>query len=174
MRVSPAFRALGVWFVVAAVLGGVLLLAGHRQSPLDDADQARQRTDFLDAVGPRSVAPQVTSLLPAPGRIMVVFFVRAAQQNALRIALERPGALPRNVDVAILGGPVVLADQPIPMISDPDGVLARQFLLPRPRDGGYPVGYAICGPDGTVRYRTLDPGVARRLGDVRTMVRAVR
>jgi hypothetical protein len=173
VRLSPAFRALSVWLLVAAALGAALLLAGRVRSPLDDADQARQRPDFLDSVGPRTAAPQVTALLPTPGRIMVVFFVRGAQQHPLRMALEHRGALPPHVDTAILGGPVSMGDQPIPLISDSDGSLARRFLMPVPRDGGYPVGYAICGPDGTVRYRTLDPGVASRLRDVRAMVGAI-
>jgi hypothetical protein len=39
-----------------------------------------------------------------------------------------------------------------------------------PRDGGYPVGYAVIGPDRTVRYRTEDPQQDRRLSEVLTAV----
>ena len=163
-----------MWLIVAVVLGAALLAAGYRQSPLNDRDPVRQRADFLDSVGPRSAAPEVTGLLPARGRITVVFFVRDAQQAPLRSALRKPGALPRDVDAAILGGQPIIADDPVPLVTDGEAVLARRFAMPVPRDGGYPVGYAICGPDGTVRYRTLDPGVVGRLQDVRTMLRALR
>jgi hypothetical protein len=173
MRVTPAVRALGLWCLLALVLGAALVLAGHRRVPLDDRDPVHQRTGFLDAVGARSKAPEVTGVLPAPGRVTVVFFVRDAQQTALRSALRRHGALPDNVDAAIVGGRANTAVARVPLITDADHALARRFGMPAPRDGGYPVGYAICGTDGTIRYRTLDPGVAGRLREVRTMIRAV-
>ncbi len=174
MRVTPAVRALGLWCLVAVALGAALVLAGQRRLPLDDRNPVRQRADFLDSVGARTTAPEVTGTLPARGRVTVVFFVREHQQAALRSALRTPGTLPRGVDAAIVGGRVETAVEAVPLITDADRALARGFAMPVPRDGGYPVGYAICGPDGTIRYRTLDPGVAKRLGEVRTMIRAVR
>ena len=42
----------------------------------------------------------------------------------------------------------------------------------RPRDHGAPVGYAVVGADGTVRYRTEDPQQDQHLAEVLTMVDA--
>lgn len=173
MRVTPAIRALAIWLVVAAGLGLALLVSGRQHSGLDDPDPAAQRPGFLDSVGPRSPAPGVTDSIPSPGRAAVVFFVRAAQQKPLLAALARPGALPRNVDTAVVGGPANLTEGPVASVTDEDGALARGYEMPVPRDQGYPVGYAIVGTDGTVRYRTLDPGVLQRLAEVRTMLHAL-
>ncbi|MDQ6874712.1 MAG: hypothetical protein M3042_06565 [Actinomycetota bacterium] len=173
MRVTPAVRALAIWLVVAAGLAVALLVAGTQHSGLDDPNPTAQRPGFLDSVGSRSPAPGVTGSIPAPGRAAVVFFVRAAQQKPLLAELARPGAVPIGVDTAVVGGPVNLAEGPVASVTDEDGSLARGYEMPVPRDHGYPVGYAIVGPDGTVRYRTLDPGVVHRLAEVRTMLRAL-
>lgn len=173
MRVTPWLRAVCVWLLAAIVLGGALVVAGRQHSPLDDPDLAMQRPGFLDAVGPRSVGPPVTTSIPAAGRTTVVFFVRTAQQRLLMAALSRPGALPPRVDAVIVGGPVNVSAGPIAMLTDGDGSLARGYAMPVPRDGGPPVGYAIVSTAGVVRYRTLDPGVAWHLDEVRTMLRAL-
>lgn len=54
----------------------------------------------------------------------------------------------------------------VTVLSDPTGKLSRALAMRVPRDGGYPVGYAVVGPDGTVRYRTEDPGQDRRMSEV--------
>lgn len=72
----------------------------------------------------------------------------------------------RDAPVPDLGGP--------PVQVDAQGRLAALYDMRRPRDGGPPVGYAAVGSDGTIRYRTQDPGVADGLTEVRTIVDAVR
>jgi len=63
---------------------------------------------------------------------------------------------------------------PAPVAFDPTGQIARRYCMPVPRDGGPPVvGYAIIDGAGRLRYATLDPGLDRRLREVRTMVDAL-
>jgi len=52
------------------------------------------------------------------------------------------------------------------LLGDSTGLIRRGLFMPIPRDGGYPVGYAVIGPDRTVRYRTKDPQQDRRLSEV--------
>lgn len=170
---THSVRALGIWLVTAMLFGVAMLVADQIGSPLDDPDLAMQRSAALDAVGPRSAAPDVTTSIPAAGRITVVFFVRAAQQEPLLVQLSQPGVLPSNVDAAIVGGPVNLSEAPIAVLTDSDRSLARGYGMRTPRDGGYPVGYAIVDTTGVIRYRTLDPQLTRRLADVRTILKAL-
>ncbi len=170
---TPWARAATVWLLAAVVLGVALSAAGRRHSPLDDPDLAMQRSDILDAVGRPIVAPPATTSIPAAGRPAVVFFVRDDQQALLLAALSRPGTLPSTADVAIVGGPVNLSAMTVAVLTDRDRSLARGYAMPVPRDGGYPVGYAIVSKAGLIRYRTLDPAVASHLDEVRTMLRAL-
>ncbi len=174
MRVTAGIRALVLWLCVA-ISAGVALAAIHvPRSPLDDPHPGQQRPGYLDAVGERRDAPLVTISRPARGRLSVIFFVRVAQQQPLRAALEKPRALPAGVDVFLVGGrPDLTEGGSITSITDGDSALARAYDMPVSRDGGYPVGYAIVGPDGTIRYRTLDPQVTARLAEVRMILLAV-
>lgn len=170
MRVAAG---LIVWLCAAAVFGAAVVAVQASAGPLDDPNPAQERAGYLDAVGERDPAPFVTISRPAPGKVTVIFFVRAAQQRPLLTALSKPRALPSNVDAFVLGGRPDLAESRFASISDVDASLARGCVMPVPRDGGYPVGYAIVGPDNTIRYRTLDPEVAGRLDEVRTIVAAL-
>jgi len=171
----------GIGLGVAVVFGVALAASMSHPDPLDDADLAYQRAGILDVVGPRSPAPTVSVGVPTPGRRAVVFFVRPAQAGPLQTALDGPlgDQLRAVTDVAFvvsgeLAAPAVdngVASRPVQV--DPTGRLAMLYRMRRPRDGGAPVGYAVVGPDGTVRYRTEDPGVAAGLEEVRTIVRAV-
>lgn len=173
MRVTAGVRALIVWLCAAAVFGAALIAVQTSAGPLDDPDPAQQRAGYLDAVGERDPAPLVTISRPAPDKVTVIFFVRAAQQRPLLAAVSKPRALPTNVDAVVVGGRPDLTDSRFASVSDVDAALARGYAMPVPRDGGYPVGYAIVGPDSTIRYRTLDPAVTARLDEVRTMVSAL-
>lgn len=174
---SPGLRLATLWVAVAAGLGAALLAARWDRDPLDDPDLAHQRPGLLEAVGPRSSAPPITANLPRHARRTVVFFV-GQQYGPLVDALRQdPAPLGHDVDAV-----VVVQDQTTPppasargveAVTDPDARLARAYQMPTPRDGGPPVGYAVVGPDSTVRYRTLDPHVADRLDEVATMLRAV-
>ncbi|MGB9377780.1 MAG: hypothetical protein WCB04_09750 [Mycobacteriales bacterium] len=173
VRVTASVRALIIWMCTALAFGAVVLTIQLSASPLDDPVPGDQRAGYLDSVGDRRPAPLVTISRPAPGRATVVFFVRDTQRAGLLAALAEPAALPRRVDVLVVGGHPDLAEHRFVTVSDSDGALARGYAMPEPRDEGYPVGYAIVGPDGTIRYRTLDPKMAGRLDDVRTLLSAV-
>lgn len=166
-------RALAIWLAIALVLAGALVVAHLQTNPLDDPDLAIQRPGYLDPVGARNTAPLVTGSIPAPGRNAIVFFVRGAEQKPLLAALSRPHALPSGIDAVIVGGPADLSETDAATVTDTDGALAAGYDMPTPRDHGYPVGYAIVGPRGLIRYRTLDPEVVSRLAEVRTVLRAL-
>ena len=170
---TPGLRALIAWLCAAGVFGVAVAGAQTSASPLDDPKPAQQRAGYLDAVGERDTAPLVTISRPARGKVTVIFFVRSAQQRPLLSGLSKPAALPTNVDAFVVGGRPDLAESRFASVSDVDAALARGYAMPVPRDGGYPVGYAIVGPDSTIRYRTLDPDVAGRLDEVRTIVAAL-
>ncbi len=59
--------------------------------------------------------------------------------------------------VLVIDGGDVPADGPVPAVSDGDGSIAAAVGMPRPRDGGAPIGYAVLDGDAFVRYATLDP-----------------
>ena len=162
-------RLVAVWVVCVAVLGAGLLTVRAGASPLDDPDQARQRPGFTDANPPRSVAPRLTGLGPAGSR-GVVFFTRPARLPRLLTALgEADGSqlLSQAQVVVVLPSTVPGATRPgVTLLADPTGTVSRSLVMRTPRDGGPPVGYAVVGPDGTVRYRTEDPGQDLRLSEV--------
>lgn len=168
-QASRSRRLAAAWLGCVAVLGAGLLVVHAGASPLDDPDQARQRPGFIDANPPRSVAPRLTGLGPAGSR-GVVFFTRPERLPRLLAALgEADGSrlLRRAQVVVVLPGTVPGAARPgVTSLADPTGNVSRLLFMRRPRDGGYPVGYAVVGPDGTVRYRTEDPGQDLRLSEV--------
>ncbi len=170
---TPGLRALIIWLCAALAFGAAVAVVQGPGSPSDDPNPTGQRSGYLDSVGERRPAPLVTISRPARGKVTVVFLVRAAQQRGLLAALSKPKALPSNVDAVVVGGLPDVTENRFASVSDADAALARGYDMPVPRDGGYPVGYAIVGPDGSIRYRTLDPGVVGRLDEVRTMLRAV-
>lgn len=171
--VNRSRRLVAVWVVSVAVLGAGLLTVRAGASPLDDPDQARQRPGFTDANPPRSVAPRLTGLGPAGSR-GVVFFTRPERLPRLLTALtEADGSQLLSQAHVVIVEPVKRPDVARPgvtLLADPTGSASRLLFMRRPRDGGYPVGYAVVGPDGTVRYRTEDPGQDLRLSEVLTAV----
>jgi hypothetical protein len=168
------WQFLGVWLLAALGLGGALIAAQLSRSGLDDPDLALQRPGFLDAQGTPFPAPRITDTIPSAGRRAVIFFTRPQFAPPLGQALLKDPALRARAQVAV----VVSAELPspiapeVPVIADPGGRLATAYAMRRPRDGGFPVGYAIVDRAGRVRYRTLDPHVAERLDEVETMLRA--
>ena len=166
-------RLLAIWLVCVAVLGAGLLTVRVGYSPLDDPDQAHQRPGFADANPPRSVAPLLTGLGPAGSR-SVVFFTRPERLARLLDSLSGGEGLRllQRAHVVILA-PVQssrVAPAGVTLLVDPTSSMSRALFMRTPRDQGYPVGYAVVGADGTVRYRTEDPGQDRRLSEVLTAV----
>lgn len=163
------------WVAGAAVLAVVLLAVVPEPGPLDDPDEAAQRSGVL------MKGPPVGDLSP-PGdpvgrRPVVLVFDRR---------LPDPDALERFVDGVADGALVVLAvpepgSAAVPelpprtrLLSTGAGRLAAATGMPEPRDGGFPVGYAIVGPQGRLRYATLDPTYLRRPYEIAVLTEALR
>lgn len=165
----PSRRRLAVtWIVAAAALVTVTVMARAAVSGLDDRDPARQRSGVMTGAASAPLAPAaLRKRLPGGG---VVFFERDGRSGALCEALRGSDLDWRAVIVTTSAPPPACASVAVTGVAARDA--ARAVPLPRPRDGGAPVGYVILDESGLVRYATLDPGAAERLGEVRTMLRA--
>ena len=155
---------------MAAAIGlGLLLVLGRAlKGGGDDPDPARQRPGFLDAEELPVPAPPRVPGVPAPGRRALVFFTRHPSilcRELARTTLDEKA----DLIVVAFGGACPEARA---IIADDTGQKARAYGMPRPANGGYPVGYVVVDGHGMIRYRTLDPGVARHLPEVATMVKA--
>jgi len=167
----PTRRTLiGLWLVVAAWLGALLAIAQTIRDPLDDPDPAYQRPGVLDIGGLPIDAPSLTDDLPTLGRLAVVFFVRPPDVDELCSGLRR-GVFDDDVDLVVVTT-TARAECPAVVVAD-QGVIDSYGMRP-PRDRGMPEGYAVVDAEGRIRYRTLDPGMARRLDEIATILAAVR
>ena len=163
--------AVTTWSVAAVLLTAATVLDQTTRSGLDDPNPPRQRPGTLLATSEAGTAAPVSEDVPAPGRRVVVLFLRWEQYDvALRVL--GPGMLPPNVDLGL-----VLPDRPpfflVPakaVAYDASGDLARAYGMPRPRDGGLAVGYALVDSQVRVRYHTLDPGVMKHFAEIRTLL----
>lgn len=171
----PSRRQLTLtWLVTAVALVAVLVTERARSSGLDDADAGRQRPGLLTVAGSAPPAPPaLRQALPTGG---VVFFERAGRSAALCTALagapfrDRAALLTTTEAPSECAGVKIVA---VPMdVSRTAEDTAAAVGLPRPRDGGAPVGYAILDGAGRVRYATLDPAAADHIPEVQTMLRA--
>lgn len=169
-----------VWALSAAVLAADIAVEQATQGPLDDPRQARQRPGLIAAGAAPSVTSEVTDGIPAPGRPAVLLFVRDDQYDQLSQALTSDPSGQTFSDMKPAPDLVIVRptrpDNPLvpaPIAFDPSGQIARTYHMPVPHDGGPPVGYAILDAAGRLRYATLDPGLAGRLREVRTMVGAL-
>lgn len=158
------------WLVAAATFVAVTAMVRAGASGLDDADPARRRPGVLVEVDSAPLAPAaLRQALPAGG---VVFFERRARAGALCEALQ--GSTVGSRAVVVMRGEPPPACAAVALASAVEEEAADSVGLPRPRDGGAPVGYAIVDGAGRVRYATLDPGAAGHLREVWTMLRAAR
>lgn len=168
---SPRRRLVALWLVVATGFGLLLALTGARGG-LDDPDPARQRPGILDTDELPAAAPQLDGV-PAPGRPAVIFFLRSDQAVALCREMSIEGAPPKAAVAVVVAESSPGCPPGVVTVND-GGWLAQRFGMPVPVDGGPAVGYALVDAQGRIRYRTLDPSVARHLGEVATMVEALR
>ncbi len=167
----PRPALIGTWAIITALVGGGLLTVRLEMSPLDDPDPGHQRPGYVDANRPRSPAAPLPGLAPA-GKRSVVFFTRANRLPRLRRALDGPDgqALRRAASVVLVQDTTGPAEAGV--LPDPTDRISRGYVMRRPRDHEAPVGYAVVGVDGTVRYRTEDPQQDQHLAEVLTMVNA--
>lgn len=161
------------WAVTVVGLGALLVAAGASKGRLDDRDPAHQRPGLLDAFDLPAPAPALDATLPAAGARTVVLFTRRDGLTELCAALERDQLTARATTVVVVAGPAHPCPPASAVIADADGRDASRYGMRRPLDGGPPVGYAVVDRERRIRYRTLDPGFASRLSEIRTMVAAV-
>ncbi len=166
-------QLIAVWVGVALVTGALLFVAQASEGPLDDRDPAEQRPGYLDAGQLPQRAPPLPRELGRFRRRTVVFFERPDGLADLCESL-RDDDLEQDAAIAVLVSGRAAPCRGVPTAVDRAVAYAAAIGMRRPRDGGPPVGYAVVDAHGQVRYRTLDPGVADRLDEVTTIVKAVR
>lgn len=171
-------KLVGVWCAAALFFGVLLGVARATEGPLDDPDPAFQRPGFLDVGALPQPAPAVDAAATVAGHRTVVFFERADRVEDLCDAVTE---FRFDQDVQLV---IVVDDQTadsttlgrcrpdVPVVVAED--LADGFGIRRPRGGGAPVGYAVVDERGQIRYRTLDPAVTSLLGEVETILGALR
>ena len=151
------------WWIPAAVAGlaalvltGVVVLVVRPPGPLDDPTAGAQR-DGLLLEGP--VLPARVGDVVFGGRPVVVLFDR-----------EQPAGLAFRRWVGTVADDGV--DLVVQVGADGDE-LADRIGMPRPVDGGRPIGYAVVDPERTVRYATLDPVYPQNAFEVDVITGAV-
>lgn len=159
-----------LWFaVLAGALTFVVVALVRPPGPLDDPDRAHQR-DGLLLTGP--VLPAEVAGVELGSRPVVLLFVRdppAASDLAAWAA-----RVPEGVDTRVVLAQPPPTDLPLPVVVDPANRLAEAVSMPRPVDGGRPVGYAVVDSDRVVRYATLDPDYLMNGFEIATIAGAVR
>jgi hypothetical protein len=148
----PAWAPLAWFAVLAAVLTFVVVALVRPPGPLDDPDPAYQR-DGLLLDGP--VLEEQIAGVELGGRPVVLLFVREPPDPGDLRAWA--GSVPEVADPYVVLPQPTTADLPLPAVVDPLNTLADAVGMPRPVDGGRPVGYAVVDSARAVRYATLDP-----------------
>lgn len=169
---SPRSRLALIWIAAAVSLSGGLAASQQSYGGLDDANLAYERPGLLDLQGPPIAAPMIAGI-PARGRRAVIFFTRPERVAGLERAASRDGPLRAEADLLIVAPTAgVPGFGGIAVVADGGRGLAAKLEMRTPRDGGFPVGYAVVDSSGRVRYPTLDPELTDHLDEVETMVRA--
>ena len=164
----PAWAPL-VWFgALAAVLTFVVVALVRPPGPLDDPDPAFQRDGLL--LGGPAVDDEVVGV-EFGGRPVVLLFVREPPDAAALSDWAK--SVPEPAEVYVVLPQPTAAELPLPTVVDPLNKLADTVDMPRPVDGGRPVGYAVVDSDRVVRYATLDPVYLTNAFEVATIVGAV-
>ena len=158
-----------LWFAaLAAVLTFVVVALVRPPGPLDDPDPAYQR-DGLLLDGP-VVDEQVVGV-EFGGRPVVLLFVREPPAPGELSSWAQ--SVPDAAEVVVVLPQPTTADVPLPTVVDPLNALADAVDMPRPVDGGRPVGYAVVDSDRVVRYATLDPVYLTNGFEIATILGAV-
>jgi hypothetical protein len=172
MRLSHTTRLyVGIWLTVAVFMGAWLGVAEYRRHPLHDPDQAWQRTGVLL---PAQTYPSPTvGAEPRPGQRAILFFARSLTDHHLFHDLADQADLARAADLIVVtpdGSRPVIASGIRRFAKEPSASMATAFGLRRPVDGGPPVGYALVGSHGSIRFRTLDPGFGQRAWEIKLLL----
>jgi hypothetical protein len=148
-RGNPTVRGMvTAWSCAAIVLGGGLIVEDVTRNGMDAAEPIRERIGMASY---RSFpAPQVAGVVP--GVRSAILFVRPEQaESVCSWAAGRPIG---NLTMVVVS-PENLDCKGVPLSLDPDRELADGFGMRRPKDGGYPVGFALLDSQGGLRYTTL-------------------
>ena len=157
------------WFaVLAAVLTFVVVALVQPPGPLDDPDPAYQR-DGLLLDGP--VVDEDVIGIEFGGRPVVLLFVREAPDPGDLSTWAQ--SVPDGVDTYVVLPQPARGDVPLPTVVDPLNKLADVVGMPRPVDGGRPIGYAVVDSERVVRYATLDPVYLTNAFEIATILGAV-
>ncbi len=155
------------FLVIGALLTVVVLQLVRLPGPLDEHTLADQRNGLL-LQGP--VLPQQVHGIVFGDRPVVLLFVRSVPQSAdvARWSAE----LPRSAEVRVI---VQSAEGALRggLVRDRERELAQAVRLPRARDGGPGIGYAVIDSRRTVRYATLDPSWRGNGFEVATIAGAI-
>ncbi len=148
-----------VFAAAAVVLVLVVVLLVRDPGLRDDPDPAFQRDGLLRS-GP-TLPPQVAGVSFGERPVVVLFDRRPP--SGPKFAAWRAQVSDDGVElvVAVAG-------------TDRAAQLADAVDIPRPVDGGPPVGYAVVDPARTVRYSTLDPAYLDNAFEVDVITGAVR
>ncbi|MDF0668469.1 MAG: hypothetical protein P0119_20665 [Nitrospira sp.] len=164
-------RYVRLWMAVALLFAGLLGLAEYQRNPLNDPDQAQQRTGVL--LPPRQgLAPKVPAM-SFTDRPTVIIFDRDLTGRHLFHDLADQSDLTRNAELVVVthdGSRPIIEARIDRVLVDPDEAVAGAFELRRPIDGGYPVGYVLVDSSGFIRFRTLDPGYDRRAWEIKLLL----
>ena len=145
----PAVRGFAVaWVATAVVLGGGLLVEQATRNGADAKNPIRERIGMASYAG--FDAPEVGGV--PDGRRAAVLFVRP--QVADSVCTWAAGAPVGDVAMVVVS-PENVDCKGVPLTVDADRKLADGFGMRKPKDGGYPVGFALLGSDGALRYTTL-------------------
>jgi hypothetical protein len=156
--------------LVGALLTLVVLSLVRTPGPMDERTFADQRNGLLAG------GPQISASVAGVrfGRHPVVLlFVRS--QPAARDVRAWSASLPAQDLVRIVvQAPGRDGEQAgVPVVHDPELVLARTVDLPRANDHGPGVGYAVIDSNRVVQYATLDPSWAGNGFEVATIAGAI-
>ena len=173
----PTVVLLSIWLGVSLLFAALLSWAQLARNALDDPDPAYQRPGTLL---PSNLvqAPMLPGGYPRRGHRLVVIFARSVSGGVLFHDLAFQSDLAALADLVL-----VTADGVAPavdygldaIVPDPAHAIVDAYGLRLPRDGGYPIGYALVDRDGFIRHQTLDPhciGMGHSQ-EMRTLLRAI-
>lgn len=151
---------------------GVLLgFAETWRSPLNDPDQAWQRTGVLL---PAQTYPAPTAEIePRPRHRVIIFFARSLTDRYLFHDLADQSDLASTTDLIVVtpdGSRPIIQNGIRSFVTDIEGSLANAVGLHRPIDRGHPVGYVLVDSQGYIRFRTLDPGFGQHAWEIKLLL----
>jgi hypothetical protein len=136
------------WAAAAVVLGGGLLIEQATRNGMDAANPIRERIGM--ASYDSFPAPDVAGTVD--GERTAVLFVRPEQADS--VCTWASGGHVQDVTMVVVA-PQNTDCKGVPLTVDADRKIADGFGMRKPKDGGYPVGFALLDSDGGLRYTTL-------------------